>query len=58
MEESHSWEGSSFSASQEIPRIVWNPKVHCRIHKSTPPVPIVSQMNAVQGPILFLEDQF
>jgi hypothetical protein len=33
MEQSPSWEGNWFEASQEIPRIIWNPKVHYRIHK-------------------------
>jgi hypothetical protein len=28
MEQTSSWEANRFSASQEIPRIVWNPKVH------------------------------
>jgi hypothetical protein len=33
MEQSPSWEAGRFSASQEIPRILWHPKVHCRIYK-------------------------
>jgi hypothetical protein len=36
MEQSYSWEANSHSATQEIPRILWNPKVH------------LSQMNPVR----------
>jgi hypothetical protein len=36
MEQSPSWEANWFAASQEIPRVLWNPKVHYRTHKRPP----------------------
>jgi len=37
MVQSPSWEANWFAASQEIPRISRNPKVHHRTHKRPPP---------------------
>jgi len=45
MEQSPSSEPNQFSASQEIPCNLWNPKVHYHIHKTPPPVPIPSPIN-------------
>ena len=41
---------TGFAASQEIPRISRNPKVHHLIHKRPPPFPILGQPNPVHIP--------
>jgi len=50
MVQSRSWEANWFEASQEIPRISRNAKVHYRTHKRPPPVSILGQPNPVHIP--------
>ena len=50
MVQSPSWEANWFAASQEIPCISRNPKVHYRTHKRPPPVCILGQPNPVHIP--------
>ena len=50
MVRSPTWEANWFAASQEIPRISRNPKVHYHTQKRPPPVSILGQPNPVHIP--------
>jgi hypothetical protein len=59
MKQIPSWEANKSSASQENPRVLWNPNVHYRIHESPPPLHILSRIIPVDAlPIQLLEDSF
>ena len=50
MQHSPPWKANRFSASQDIPRNLWNLKVHYRIHKCPPTVLILCQIDSVHTP--------
>jgi hypothetical protein len=58
MEQSPSWQANRSSATQEIPCILWNLKVHYLIHNSPPPVPVLRKIDPVLDPISLIKDTF
>jgi len=49
MQQSPSWEANRFSTSQEISRLLWIPEVYYCIHKCSPPVPVLSNIDLVNA---------
>jgi hypothetical protein len=56
MDLSPSWEAANCAATQELPSVLWNPKVHYRVNKSPPLVPIPSLIHPIHTiPFYFSE---
>jgi len=50
MEQNHSGQANQLSTSQEIPRILWKPKVHYRTYSIPPPLHILNHINPAHAP--------
>jgi hypothetical protein len=52
-------EAVSCTATRDLPRIAWNPKIYCHFCKSPSVIPILSHINSVLfQSILFMENPF
>ena len=58
MKQGPSWEANRLSACQEIPRILWNPKIHYSIHKARYPSLFWARSIQSMRPTHFLKIHF
>jgi hypothetical protein len=59
MKQSISWEANSCSVNQEILKILWNTKVHYRVHTGPPLPDILSQIIPIYSlPSYFITIRF
>jgi len=49
-EQSPFWRLDNYSGAQENPCLLWNRKVHHRVHKSPPLDPILSHIHSINVP--------
>jgi hypothetical protein len=53
---SPSWGAANCAATQELPSILWNPKVQYHVHKCPPLVPILIHINPIHTIPLYLSE--